>query len=184
MKKPNKNIHYRRLTNVFYKMVQRTTDEKCHAFKNYGGRGISICDKWLNDITSFTDWAVSNGYEVGLQIDRIDNNGNYEPSNCRWATSKEQGNNKRNNVKAYDIPLSKKAEELGIKYETLRMRIKRGMSSEQAAQHVNNKIVIDDSTGIFYDSPKEAAKAIGLNYYTLHKYLGNIRTNKTNLRYA
>jgi hypothetical protein len=184
MRSKNKNIHYRRLTNIFYKMVQRTTNENCEAFKNYGGRGISICQEWLNDITKFTDWAVLNGYEIGLQIDRIDNNGNYEPSNCRWATPKVQANNKRNNVKVYDTSLMQKAKEIGVKYETLRMRIKRGMSAEKAATHVSNKIVVDKSTGIFYNSPKEAAEAIGMNYFTLHKYLCNLRPNKTNLIYA
>jgi hypothetical protein len=184
MKKANPNKHYRRLTNVFYKMVQRTTDEKCHAFKNYGGRGISICQEWLGDITIFTDWAITNGYELGLQIDRINNNGNYEPSNCRWVTSKEQGNNKRNNVMAYNMPLYKKAEELGIKYETLRMRLKRGMNANKAESFVMSKILLDTETGIYYQSIKEASKAFDINYFTLHKYLSNSRTNKTNLIYA
>jgi hypothetical protein len=66
------------------------------SYKNYGGRGIKICPEW-HDFASFRDWALANGYQDDLSIDRIDVNGNYEPLNCRWITIKEQSNNKRNN---------------------------------------------------------------------------------------
>lgn len=67
------------------------------SYPNYGGRGIKICDEWLNDFVAFYQWAIKNGAKPGLSIDRIDVNGNYEPSNCRWANPKEQGRNKRTN---------------------------------------------------------------------------------------
>lgn len=89
----------------FYKMYdsikKRCLNKNNKDYKNYGGRGIKICEEWLNKengFINFYNWAIENGYKEGLSIDRINNNGNYEPKNCRWITNKEQQRNTRNNV--------------------------------------------------------------------------------------
>lgn len=83
---------------VWQAMKQRCNYPKTKYYKNYGGRGIKVCEEWESDFTTFYEWAMANGYEDGLSIDRKDVNGNYEPSNCKWSTNLEQQNNTRYNV--------------------------------------------------------------------------------------
>ena len=89
---------YKRLHRIYHHMKRRCTNEDCPRYKDYGGRGITVCDEWLEDYDNFIEWALNNGYEDNLTIDRIDNDGNYEPSNCRWITREAQSRNKRTNV--------------------------------------------------------------------------------------
>jgi len=107
-------------------MIQRCENPKNKNYENYGGRGIMVCDEW-HDAAVFIDWALASGWEKGLTLDRIDNNGNYEPSNCHWVTQKEQARNKRNNhlitFNGKTQSLAAWADETGIPYGTLESRI-------------------------------------------------------------
>ena len=116
------------LYNVWRNIHQKCLNPNNPSYKYYGGRGISVCTEWLNDFVVFQKWAESNGYKPGLTIDRIDNNGNYTPDNCRWVTMKEQSVNKRNvmiieyNGKSQAI--TEWSKELGFKRGVLESRIK------------------------------------------------------------
>lgn len=125
-----------RLYAIWHGMKGRCYNKSHTHYNKYGGRGITICDEWLNSFQAFCDWAIQNGYSDNLTLDRKDTNGNYEPSNCRWATRKEQLNNRRNNIvityNEKTQTLSQWSEELGIDYHKLLMRIKHGWSAERA----------------------------------------------------
>ena len=94
-----KSLSRHPLYHVWRGMNSRCYDSKDNHYSRYGGRGISICKEWKDDFRTFYDWGMNNGYSEGLEIDRIDNDGNYEPSNCRWVTRKENANNRSTTIK-------------------------------------------------------------------------------------
>jgi len=126
--------HGTKLYQVWRGMFERCYNAKGRDYKNWGGRGITMCSEW-QDFKVFQSWAISNGYRESLQLDRINNNGNYSPHNCRWANPKEQAYNKRNTrlitIDNVTKTIAGWAEVTGLKNTTIVGRIKMGWSGNQ-----------------------------------------------------
>lgn len=159
-KNPEKHNCYTR----WQSMKRRCYKERDSHYARYGGRGIKVCDRWLNSFENFFD-------DMGLppsknyQIDRIDNDGDYEPSNCRWVSREDNARNKSNNrmIEAFGKTqtLSAWEVEVGIKRETIAMRLGRGWSAEDALSKSKPKKYTDGSKN--YSSLGELAKTHGIS---------------------
>lgn len=88
-----------RIYSIWDGMKGRCYNKNNARYFDYGGRGIIVCDEWKNSFEKFYNWAIKNGYKENLTIDRINNDGNYEPKNCKWSTNEEQCNNRRSNIR-------------------------------------------------------------------------------------
>lgn len=125
-----------RLYRTWHHMRERCHYPKDARYAQYGGRGVIVCDEWKNDFQAFYDWAMDNGYRDDLSIDRIDVNGNYEPSNCRWTTLEVQANNKRTShlitIGGETLTLSQWLAKAKLTRRAFYDRVKKGMSEEQA----------------------------------------------------
>lgn len=123
-----------RIYSIWASMLQRCKNPNDISYSLYGNKGISVCEDWEYFI-NFDEWAMSNGYQEDLSIDRIDSNGNYEPSNCRWVSMKVQQNNRSNNIKlTYNNEtgnLQFWSNKTGIPIETLRSRCYYGWETER-----------------------------------------------------
>lgn len=132
--------------NIWKSIKQRTTNSNSIDYPNYGGKGITICDKWKD---SFENFNADMGPRPSLKhsVDRFpDNNGNYEPINCRWATPEEQASNKSSNIK-YEFngniqTLTQIAKQTNIDYENLRRRLKRGQRLDDAINEMQLKQIV------------------------------------------
>ena len=125
-----------RLHYIWGNMKSRCYNPNNAHYVDYGGRGITICDVWRNDFTAFVDWAYGSGYAADLSIDRVNNDGNYEPGNCRWATAKEQANNRRSSklhlFRGEEKSISEWGRIYGQNAHTVLYRIRHGWSLEDA----------------------------------------------------
>lgn len=124
-----------RIYQIWADMKDRCNNINSLSYKDYGKRGIKVCNEWLNDFMNFYKWAMNNGYNEKLTIDRIDVNGNYEPNNCRWASWKLQANNKRTSRKITIYGETKTAYEFekqyGIKAHLLIDRYDKGYRDDK-----------------------------------------------------
>lgn len=132
-------MNLKRLNGIYRHMKSRCSNPNEPEYNLYGGRGITVCDEWINPTRAktlgwvtlgwlaFKEWSLSHGYQDDLSIDRIDNNKGYSPDNCRWANSKTQSNNRRCvysiSYKGKTQTLSQWCDELGLKYQTILRRI-------------------------------------------------------------
>lgn len=125
----------KRIRRIWDGIIRRCDNPNAAFYHRYGGRGINVCSEWRS-FESFYKWSLNNGYEDDLTIDRIDNDGNYEPLNCRWATWKEQANNKSvNHILTFNgksQTMTLWAEETGITRSAIKTRLKNGWSTEKA----------------------------------------------------
>jgi hypothetical protein len=125
-----------RLFRIWTNIKTRCLNPNTPHYHRYGGRGITVCDEWRNDFKAFYDWSMSHGYTDELTIDRIDNNGNYYPENCRWVTIEVQALNRSKHhyyeVKGKTKPLAEWCKIYEKNYKSVRDRLKRGWSIERA----------------------------------------------------
>jgi len=116
-----------RIYRIWVHMIGRCYNPKDKRYSYYGGRGIIICEEWRTDVVAFRIWALANGYRADLTIDRIDNDGNYEPGNCRWTTWKAQQNNRSNNAlithDGETLTVQQWSERIGIRAGTINWRL-------------------------------------------------------------
>lgn len=158
------NLSSTKLYKIWKGIRQRILNPRYKNYEAYGGRGITICEEWKNDFMSFYDWAMSNGYKEngGLSIDRINNDGNYEPSNCRWTTKFIQNRNKRifkNNTSgykgvSYDNRVGKF--QVSLKYNLKKIYLGYFETAEEGAVAYNNYIIENNLEGfILNEIPEE-----------------------------
>ena len=176
LRQQNKELYW-----AWKAMKQRTQNPKCQAYKNYGARGITICDEWQK-FEPFLEWAKSNGYEQGLELDRKNNDSGYSPGNCRWVTRRENVNNRRVTlyftVNGETKPCSDWAAKTHIPRSTLKIwKRKKGKTYvEQRIKQAllegykpcdysrgNTKKIRLVDTGKVYNSVREAAEDNGMH---------------------
>lgn len=134
------SLCYTRIYRIYSLMKSRCYNPNSHKYHRYGGRGIGICEEWLNNFESFYWWALAYGYRDGLTIDRIDNDGNYCPENCRWSTNEEQCNNREHHIlleiNGETKTIAQWSKESGVKYTTIHARHRRGWTGESLIRRV------------------------------------------------
>ena len=181
---------YSRIRRIWANMKSRCYNPKSNAYKYYGQKGIKVCKEW-HSFPTFIVWAVQHGYSNELSIDRIDVNGNYEPSNCRWVDAITQMNNTSRNHRTTLGTIAELSRKYNINYGTLTNRIKRAKMNISDAIGAGSKyhykpIVQYDVEGNYineYDSLNAAAKAMCTNghFYSARTYISKCCNGKIKL---
>lgn len=169
-KYPN-DLWCEKLYKAWFAMHDRCENKDNKQFDRYGGRGIKVCDEW-SDYAEFAKWSLKNGFSDDLSIDRINNDGNYEPSNCRWTTMKMQQNNRSSNkritINGETKTISEWCDEYDINYNTVLQRMKYGMDVLTALTRTHKYRgygipVRCVDTGEIFSSSKKAAEKYGVS---------------------
>lgn len=176
-------LHKHRLYKIFMGMKNRCYNSKNTGYKNYGGRGIQICQEWLDDFINFYTWAIDNGYDDNLTIDRINNDKGYSPDNCRWVNKTVQNNNTSRNVyttiNGKSKTLSQWAHENNLKYDLVWKRYEDGIRGVDLIAYpsvvkIHTPIIVTDDDGEHeFKTQCEAAKYIGVSSASIHKYISH-----------
>lgn len=175
--------HEKRLYKIYYGIKTRCLNPHCDNFDRYGGRGITICDEWLTSFDNFYNWAIANGYEDHLTIDRLDNDGNYCPNNCAWHTHRQQMKNTSRNIYVdfggEKTALTTISEALNIPDYVLRERRNAGDTGEKLFRPClrRSRKVMCIETGKIFESITDAERSLGLKHGGIWQQIkGNNKT--------
>jgi len=166
-----------KLFHIWTGMQTRCSNPNAINYKDYGAKGISICEEWANDFTKFRDWALKNGYSPNLTIDRIDFTGNYEPGNCRWVTVKEQNRNRSSNTlitfNGETHCIAEWAEITGIEYDALIHRLQsKNFTLEEALTKPMKSHISRQNTLFRYNGEEKTIKGwaehFGMTEYQIY----------------
>ena len=168
---------YTRLGRIHHNMKTRCTNPNYDKYQYYGGKGISVCDEWMKSYDAFEEWALSHGYNDTLTLERVDTNGNYCPENCKWASIKEQANNRSTNhfltYNGKTQTIQQWSEDTGLSASCITQRIKAGWDTDRILTEQNHNtnyhryITYNGITKRLY----EWAKEFGISYKVLQNRL-------------
>lgn len=188
----SKNSEHANIYSRWRGIITRCYNKNDRTYKNYGGRGVEMCEEWKESFESFRDWALENGYKKELSIDRIDNNKGYNPDNCRWVNHTVQGNNRRTNIyvvlNGQRKTLKQWCEHLGCNYTMANKRYRRGVrgyqlfsSAKRQPYTEEEELYLIKNWGIKTD--EEISEFLGRTESSVRSKANNMKIEKPNRRF-